>query len=70
MIHITSLDAMEQIVKKNKFLFWDGWNVLYRYPNPVAWRQTDGVFVKGKWFTQKRFELTSKGWDIPKKLVR
>lgn len=70
MIHIDSLDTMEKIVKKNKNLFWQGWDVLYRYPNPVAWKQIDGVFVKGKWFTQKRFELTSKGWDIPKKLVR
>lgn len=69
MAQIISLETMEQIVSKNKQLSWDGWAVLHRYPNPVAWRHKDGVFVKDRWFTQKRYEPTSKGWEIPNKLM-
>ena len=72
MVQINSLETMEQIVLGNSQLTWDGWSVIHRYANPAAWRHTDGVFVKdqNRWFTQKRYEPTSKGWEIPNKLVR
>jgi hypothetical protein len=72
MVQISSLEAMEKVVSNNKQLSWDGWSVVHRYPNLTAWRHPDGVFIKeqGRWFTQKRYEPTSKGWDIPNKLVR
>jgi hypothetical protein len=67
---ITSLTEMENIVSRNKSLAWEGWDVLHRYPNPVGWRNADGVLVKGKWFTQKRYSPERSGWTIPNKLVR
>lgn len=67
---IVSLEQMEDIVSKNKWLQWDGWTVIsYRY-NPVAWSKKDGAFYKGKWYNTQRFELTEHGWDIPKSLAR
>lgn len=67
---IKSLESMENIVANNKSLSWDGWTVVNSYPSPTAWMQKDGAFVKGKWFVQKRYELTTKGWEIPNKFVR
>jgi|688.fasta_scaffold47491_12 hypothetical protein len=67
---ISSLEEMEKIVKNNNRLSWDGWTVLYTYPNPVGWRDAKGVLVKGKWHTQQRFEINETGWEIPKNLVR
>lgn len=70
MAKIISLDEMEKIVSRNRMLSWDGWTVLHTYPNPVGWRDRNGVRIKGKWFTQRRYEPQSDGWDLPNKLVR
>ena len=67
---IKSLAKMESIVSKSKNLSWDGWDVVKSDPNPGAWRYPDGKFIKGKWYVQKRFELTANGWELPDKLVR
>ena len=67
---ISSLDEMEIVVGRNRRLSWDGWTVLHTYPNPVGWRDTNGVLIRGRWHTQQRFEITETGWEIPKKLVR
>ena len=70
MAQIISLDEMEKIVSRNKALSWDGWTVLHTYQNPVGWKDPNGVLIKGKWFTQRRYEPQRSGWDIPNKLVR
>ena len=70
MAQIISLDEMEKIVSRNRSLSWDGWTVLHTYPNPVGWRTNEGVLVKGRWFTQRRYEPQKDGWKIPNKLVR
>jgi hypothetical protein len=69
-MQVKSLEQMEQIVSRNKFLSWDGWDVVKLDPNPAAWRYTNGKFVKGKWYAEKRFSIASNGWEIPDKLVR
>lgn len=70
MAQIKSLETMEKIVSQNKSLSWDGWTVLNTYSNPVGWKEATGVFIKGKWFTQKRYEPGVDGWNIPSKFVR
>lgn len=67
---IKSLEKMEDIVSDNKALSWDGWDVLDRKFTPTGWRSPDGVIVKGKWYLQRRYEVTEDGWHIPKKFVR
>jgi hypothetical protein len=67
---VTSVEEMEKIVSRNRSLSWDGWTVLNTYPNPTAWRYTNGAYIKNKWHVQQRFEITETGWEIPNKLVR
>lgn len=69
-MNIKSLEKMENIVKSNKSLSWEGWNVVSLFPNNTAWMRVDGVFVKGKWYTKRVYEINETGWEIPNKLVR
>ena len=69
-MNIKSLEQMETIVKSNRSLSWDGWDVVKSDPNPVAWRYPNGKLIKGKWYVQKRFAVTTNGWELPDNLVR
>jgi hypothetical protein len=66
---ITSLETMEEIVTKNKSLFWDGWTVVNSYISEKGRTSNQGAFKNGKWHLQKRFVPTTSGWDIPDKFV-
>lgn len=67
---VTSLEQMETIVSRNKFLRWDGWTVVNSYPSNTAWLKPNGAYRNGKWHLETRFEIKADGWDIPNKLVR
>lgn len=67
---VTSLEQMEKIVKRNKMLYWRGWDVVFSKPHPTAWMKKNGAFVEGLWHSQDIFECGPKGWEIPNKLVR
>ena len=69
-MNVKSLEQMEKIVKNNRALSWDGWDVIQSYPSLTAWKEKNGAFVRGKWYVQKRFRVGKNGWDIPEKLVR
>jgi hypothetical protein len=69
-MQITSLDQMEQIVKSNRALLWDGWTVVSSYPSDNGSTSKDGALVKGKWHIQRRFVPDENGWNIPNKFVR
>ena len=69
-MNIKSLEKMESIVASNKYLLWDGWTVINRYMSEYWITSKDGVFVKGKWYLQKKFPVTESGWNIPDKFVR
>lgn len=66
---INSLEQMEKIVDNNKSLSWDGWTVLENRTKENGTMSKDGAYVNGKWIVQKRYEPTSKGWEIPGKFV-
>jgi len=66
---IKSLEKMEEIVSKNKFLHWDGWTVVNSFPSDKGRTSKFGAYVKGKWHLQARFTPTTDGWDIPDKFV-
>lgn len=66
---VTSLKQMEDLVKKNHSLRWDGWDVILSYKNPSAWSSRQGTFYKGSWYMNKRFKITESGWHIPEKVV-
>ena len=67
---VSSLEQMEQIVENNKALQWDGWDVIQLTPSQSGWMQTNGAYIGGKWYTVKRYTVSSNGWEIPNKLVR
>lgn len=67
---VKSLETMEAVVASNKRLSWDGWDVLLRLPDYSGWKKRDGVFIKGKWYVQKRFPITENGWSVPDGLLK
>lgn len=69
-MNITSLEKMEEIVKNNKTLSWDGWTVVAKKHSPSAWMRPNAVFVHGKWYQADRFEPGILGWKMPHSLVR
>ena len=63
-VRITTLGAMERIVRKRYNLVWDGYDVLLTRRHPAAYYYKDGRYINGKWYRTVRFPLTSDGWDI------
>lgn len=66
---IKSLEQMESIVKSNKDLSWDGWDVISLKPTDSGLMLKDGVQINGKWFSKTTFRLTENGWEIPNKIA-
>jgi hypothetical protein len=66
---INSLEKMEDVVKNNDNLSWDGWTVIENRTRENGAMSKDGAYVDGKWIVQKRYEITADGWEIPNKLV-
>ena len=66
---ISSLDKAEKIVESNSSLKWDGWDIIHYTASNVGWMKPNGAFRNGKWFTTKSYALTSRGWDLPAKMV-
>jgi len=64
---VNKLEAMERIVKKNKNLKWDGWDVLDLKKSDLARTSVNGVRINDEWFLRKVYKLDTKGWDIPNK---
>lgn len=67
---IKSLEQMEDIVKNNDALSWDGWTVIESKSNENGMMSKDGVLVDGKWIVQKRYDANATGWEIPNKFMR
>lgn len=67
---INSLEQMENIVKRNRQLSWDGWDVVKLQPRPGAWSSPSAAFVKGKWYQKSVYPVTELGWSIPDYIVR
>lgn len=69
-MQVTSLEQMEKIVKRNKFLNWDGWEVVNSFPSEKGRTSKDGAYINGIWHIQRRYTADERGWNIPDKLVR
>jgi hypothetical protein len=67
---ITSLEKMEEIVSKSKFLHWDGWTVISSYPSKKGSTSRYGAYRDGKWQIQRRFEVSESGWEIPERFLK
>jgi len=67
---INSLEKMEKIVEKAKYLYWDGWTVVSSYPSKKGSTSRYGAYRDGEWHLQRRFEPSGAGWDIPERFAR
>lgn len=67
---IDSLDTMENIVKNNRSLSWNGWDVVELTKSPTAMFKRNGSYVNGKWYLKNTFTIERDGWRIPKKYMR
>ncbi len=62
---IRSLNTMEKIVKRNKNLVWDGWDVIELKESDMAKTSVNGIRIKDKWYLKKVYSPGREGWDIP-----
>ena len=67
---IKSLEEMEQVVKKNRSLTWDGWTVVNLQQANNGAVAKNGIRINNRWYLQTRYEPGTSGWEIPDKLVR
>lgn len=59
-------DEAHDLVESNRFLSWDGWDIVTRRKSDAAWADKRGVFVDGQWWLQFRYPLRSDGtWGVP-----
>ena len=68
-MQINSLSHMEDLVRKNRSLRWDGWDVVHFYQSDTAWMSPYGSFFKGRWYMNRRFKVTEVGWNIPERFL-
>jgi hypothetical protein len=68
-MNIQSLEQMEQLVKSNKNLRWDGWTVVNYIRSDKARTSKFGEYINGKWYIVKRFSPNRDGWSIPESLI-
>lgn len=67
---MNSLLTMEDIVKLNKDLSWNGWDVVYSFEDASGYMDKNGAFINEKWHIKQIFKLERHGWDIPKKFLK
>lgn len=67
---ITSLEKMEKLVEKAKYLHWDGWTVISSYPSKKGSTSKYGAYHEGEWHIQRRFVPNESGWDIPERFLK
>lgn len=65
---VDSLEKVEDIVKNNDSLSWDGWTVIETKPSKTAWMSPEGAYQNGSWVLRKRYEWDN-GWHLPKKFA-
>jgi hypothetical protein len=67
---VSSYDYAHKMVETNKFLSWNGWDIVEFKPNDSAEYKAEGSLQNGLWGFAKTFPLTEKGWEVPSKYVR
>ena len=67
---ITSYEYADKIVNENNGLSWEGWNIIEVTPNQNAEFNKEGKIIDGNWAFVKTYQITEKGWEVPKKYVR
>lgn len=64
---VNKLEVMESIVKKNRNLRWDGWNVIDLKRSDIGRTSPQGIRINNEWYLHKVYTVNGNGWDIPNK---
>lgn len=64
---VNKLETMEAIVRKNRNLKWNGWDVLDLKKSDIARTSPQGIRINGEWYLHKVYSVNANGWDIPNK---
>lgn len=62
---ITDLSTMEEIVERNPFLQWDGWDVVSYSKKPTTFLNPKARKLDGVWRHTVRYPIESDGWTVP-----
>lgn len=63
---ILDYNAAHATVEGNRFLNWDGWDIVTWKPNPKGYSDKRGSFRRGKWGIEFRYPLRNDGtWRVP-----
>lgn len=63
-------DQAHSVVQNNKFLHWDGWDIVDFKADASAEFDKRGVRYNSRWGFEKRFVPDQDGWKVPKRYVR
>lgn len=66
---IRDLDAMESIVSKNKYLKWDGWDILYISPRLSSFMDPKAQLHSNEWHRTYRYSPGRRGYVIPREFI-
>jgi hypothetical protein len=63
-------DEAHRIVENNRFLKWDGWDIVDFKASAAAEFDKNGVRRNNRWGFENRFSPDKDGWKVPKRYVR
>jgi hypothetical protein len=63
-------EQAHDVVKNNKFLHWDGWDIVDFKTDANAEFDKRGIRYNNRWGFEKRFSPDHEGWKVPKRYVR
>lgn len=63
-------EQAHRVVENNKFLHWDGWDIVDFKLDSAAEYDKRGSRYKGRWGFEKRFTPDRNGWKVPQRYVR
>lgn len=58
-------DYVENMSRKGKKVYWEGWNIMSFRPNPAGFMKKDGAFRDGRWGTIRAIKPNKFGkWRV------
>lgn len=67
---IINYEQAHDVVKNNKFLHWDGWDIVDFKFDANAEYDKRGIRYKNRWGFEKRYSPDHEGWKVPQRYVR
>lgn len=67
-----TIEQAETFVNRNKYAYWDGWNIYVAWPDSSApYNGINARFINGGWHRIRMFTMNESGlWDIPAQYER